>query len=118
MKIINDLSHTVVEKYGSDAFQYDLTEGFAPQGSVFLIISRRREYRVLRRGGADHQRLTGRADVLGKVLISKGDRAAVEAPTYLGAILMLNPCEPEYVRMDTDDEGLILLLKGFSEPEA
>jgi 2-aminoadipate transaminase len=41
------------------------------------------------------------------VLISKGDRIAVEAPTYLGAIQAFNPYEPEYIRLDTDDDGLV-----------
>jgi 2-aminoadipate transaminase len=46
-------------------------------------------------------------DAIGKVLISKGDRVAVEAPTYLGALQAFTPYEPDYVRMDTDDDGLI-----------
>jgi 2-aminoadipate transaminase len=32
---------------------------------------------------------------------------AVEAPTYLGALQAFNPYQPEYVRMDTDEDGLI-----------
>jgi 2-aminoadipate transaminase len=32
---------------------------------------------------------------------------AVEAPTYLGALQAFTPYEPEYVRMDTDEDGLI-----------
>ena len=46
-------------------------------------------------------------DAIGKVLISKGDKVAVEAPTYLGALQAFTPYEPQYVRLDTDDEGLI-----------
>lgn len=49
----------------------------------------------------------GVLDAIGKVLISKGDQVAVEAPTYLGALQAFTPYEPEYVRMDTDDDGLI-----------
>ena len=32
---------------------------------------------------------------------------AVEAPTYLGAIQAFNPYEPRYIRLATDDDGLI-----------
>jgi 2-aminoadipate transaminase len=46
-------------------------------------------------------------DALGRVLISPGDKVAVEAPTYLGALQAFNPYEPDYVCMDTDDDGLI-----------
>ncbi len=49
----------------------------------------------------------GVLDGLGKILISKGDKIAVEAPTYLGAISAFDPYEPEYIRMETDENGLI-----------
>jgi len=49
----------------------------------------------------------GVLDALGKVLISKGDTVAVEAPTYLGALQAFTPYEPQYARLDTDDNGLI-----------
>jgi 2-aminoadipate transaminase len=49
----------------------------------------------------------GVLDAIGMVLISKGDRIAVEAPTYLGALQAFNPYEPEYIRLDTDDDGLV-----------
>ncbi len=107
MKIINDLSHAVMEKYGSAAFQYDLTEGFGPLRAVLSDYLAQKEIRV----SAEEVLITsgsqGVLDAVGKVLISKGDRVAVEAPTYLGAISAFNPYEPEYVRMDTDDDGLI-----------
>ena len=31
----------------------------------------------------------------------------MEAPTYLGALQAFTPYEPEYIRLDTDDNGLI-----------
>jgi 2-aminoadipate transaminase len=46
-------------------------------------------------------------DAIGKVLISKGDAVAVEAPTYLGAIQAFNAYEPLYISLETDDEGLM-----------
>ncbi len=107
MTIINELSHTVVEKYGSAAFQYDLTEGFSPLRAVLSDYLEHKGIQV----SAEEVLITsgsqGVLDAVGKVLISKGDRVAVEAPTYLGAISAFNPYEPEYVRIDTDDNGLI-----------
>ena len=41
------------------------------------------------------------------ILISKGDRVAVEAPTYLGALQAFNPYEPDYLQLETDEEGVI-----------
>jgi 2-aminoadipate transaminase len=49
----------------------------------------------------------GTLDNLGKVLIDPGDRIAVEAPTYLGALQAFTPYEPRYVQIDTDDQGML-----------
>jgi 2-aminoadipate transaminase len=49
----------------------------------------------------------GVLDGLAKVLISRGDRVAVEAPTYLGALQAFNAYEPSYVSLETDADGLI-----------
>ena len=107
LEIIGELTGRVVAKYASQAFQYDLTEGFIPLREALSGY-------LLQKGihaGVDETIIgsgsQGFLDALGKVLISPGDRVAVEAPTYLGAIQAFNPYEPEYVRMDTDDDGLI-----------
>ena len=107
MEIINDLTSGVIEKYSSHAFQYDCTEGFTPLREVLVGYLQKKGIHpsadeILIASGSQ-----GVLDAIGKVLITKGDRIAVEAPTYLGAISAFNPYEPEYVRMDTDDEGLI-----------
>jgi 2-aminoadipate transaminase len=107
MEIICDLTTTVIEKYGSAAFQYDLTEGFTPLREALVGHLERKgvcasAQEILVTSGSQ-----GILDAAGKVLLSKGDRVAVEAPTYLGAIQAFNPYEPEYVRMDTDQDGLI-----------
>jgi len=49
----------------------------------------------------------GVLDALGKNLISRGNRIAVEAPTYLGALQAFKPYGPEYVSLETDEEGII-----------
>jgi 2-aminoadipate transaminase len=97
----------VIDKYASKAFQYDPTEGFGPLREILVdyleprgIKSNKEE--ILVASGSQ-----GVLDAIGKVLISKGDKVAVEAPTYLGAIQAFTPYEPEYIRLDTDDDGLI-----------
>jgi len=107
MEIIRELTSTVLEKYDSAALQYDLTEGFVPLREVLSDYLEEKGIRA----SADEIHVAsgsqGVLDAVGKILISKGDRIAVEAPTYLGAIQAFTPYEPEYVRMDTDDDGLI-----------
>ena len=105
--IIRELTGIVIEKYASGAFQYGPTEGFWPLREALVDYLKKREIKadageILIASGSQ-----GVLDAIGKVLISRGDQVAVEAPTYLGALQAFTPYEPEYVRMDTDDEGLI-----------
>ena len=107
MDIIEELTSRVIDRYGSQAFQYDRTEGFIPLNEALVGHLANKGVQaspdeIIIASGSQ-----GFLDALGKVVISKGDRVAVEAPTYLGAIQAFNPYEPQYVRMDTDDDGLI-----------
>lgn len=107
MDIMSELAEKVMRKYGAQAFQYDFTEGFTPLREAAVphlerkgVITKPEE--VLIASGSQ-----GVLDAVGKVLISKGDKIAVEAPTYLGALQAFAPYEPTYVTMATDDDGLI-----------
>jgi 2-aminoadipate transaminase len=107
LEIIQELTEIVVEKYASGAFQYGPTEGFWPLREALADYLKKRDINagvgeILIASGSQ-----GVLDAIGKVLISQGDQVAVEAPTYLGALQAFTPYEPEYVRMDTDDDGLI-----------
>jgi len=107
IEIIRELTEIVIDKYASGAFQYGPTEGFWPLREALADYLKNREINA---GAGDILIASGSQgvlDAIGKILISKGDRVAVEAPTYLGALQAFTPYEPEYVRMDTDDDGLI-----------
>jgi len=107
IEIIRELTEIVIDKYASGAFQYGPTEGFWPLREALADYLKNSEINA---GAGDILIASGSQGVLdavGKILISKGDRVAVEAPTYLGALQAFTPYEPEYVRMDTDDDGLI-----------
>jgi 2-aminoadipate transaminase len=45
-------------------------------------------------------------DLIAKILIDKGSRVLVEAPTYLGALQAFTPMEPEFVSVASDAEGI------------
>jgi len=107
MQHINKLTQQVLEKYGSTALQYGTTEGFMPLREALVeyfkglgITSTAEEINITT--GSQ-----GVLDSLAKIFISPGDPLAVEAPTYLGAIQAFNPYEPNYVQMETDEDGLI-----------
>lgn len=107
MEIMGKLTSAVLEKYSSSALQYDPTEGFTPLREVLVNYLKRKEIKSTANDILIGTGSQGVLDSIGKVLISKGDRVAVEAPTYLGALQAFNSYEPEYIRMDTDDNGLI-----------
>jgi 2-aminoadipate transaminase len=107
MAIMKELTERVITKYGPSAFQYDLTEGFLPLREALSGYLAKKGLTA----SADEIRVTsgsqGGLVELGMILITKGDAVAVEAPTYLGAISAFNPYEPRYLKIDTDDDGLI-----------
>jgi 2-aminoadipate transaminase len=81
LEIIKELTANVIKKYSSRAFQYDLTEGFLPLREALT------GYLAGKGIQADASDLLvssgsqGALDGLGKILISRGDYIAVEAPT-------------------------------------
>ncbi|MBU0973723.1 MAG: PLP-dependent aminotransferase family protein [Proteobacteria bacterium] len=107
MDIIQTLTQQVLEKYKSSAFQYDLTEGFFPLREQISILLGERGINI----PPDAVHITsgsqGVLDAIAKLTISKGDKIALESPTYLGALSAFNPYEPCYVPMEMDDEGLV-----------
>jgi 2-aminoadipate transaminase len=107
LEIMEELVSKVFSKYGANSLQYDRTEGFIPFIEALVPFLEKKQVRT----SADRILISsgsqGVLDALGRVLISPGDNVAVESPTYLGALQAFNPYEPNYVCMDTDDEGLI-----------
>ncbi|MCG8640618.1 MAG: PLP-dependent aminotransferase family protein [Desulfobacterales bacterium] len=107
MQIFSRITQQVLDTYASSALQYDLTEGFLPlREQVSTLLASRG---ITASADAVHicSGSQGVLDGIAKLLISKGDKIALEAPTYLGAISAFNPYEPEYIPMDMDDHGLI-----------
>lgn len=107
MEKIQELTDNVFTKYGSKAFQYDLSEGFTPLREAMATYLGKRGIRVSAEQVLIQSGSQGALDSLCKVLVSKGDKIAVEAPTYLGAIQAFKPYEPQFIRMEMDEDGLI-----------
>ena len=107
LEIMQELVERVFAKYGAQSLQYDRTEGFIPFIEALVPFLEKKQIRVSAEEILVTSGSQGVLDAVGRILISPGDKVAVESPTYLGALQAFNPCEPEYVCMDTDDEGLI-----------
>ncbi|HRW08242.1 MAG TPA: PLP-dependent aminotransferase family protein [Caldilineaceae bacterium] len=107
LDLMPTLLEVVLRNHGSTALQYDATEGFAPLRAALVAYLAEKGVastadEVLVFSGSQ-----GVLDALGKILISPGDKVAVEAPTYLGALSAFNPYEPTYVQIATDAAGLL-----------
>lgn len=98
-----------ISQYGSSLFQYATTEGYLPL----------REYiaaRYQQRFGLDYEPediliTTGSQqalDLIGKVLLNKGDGVVIEEPGYLGAIQAFCLCEPAFFPVTLEEDGLNL----------
>ncbi len=97
----------VLATSGKTALQYGPTDGFPPL----------REYVAdsLSKGGStiapDQVLMVSGSqqglDLLGKVLLDEGSKALVESPSYLGALQAFSVYRPDFVSVDTDDNGLL-----------
>jgi len=104
---LGHIFETVMDKYGPKALQYDATEGFMPlreavaQGVKSRGIEAKAEDVLIYSGSQSA------IDICGKMLISANDLVACEDPTYLGALSAFAPYEPQYVRLESDAQGLL-----------
>ena len=103
--IIAGLTEIVLKKYGTAALQYGPSEGFPPLRQAIAQFLATKGLAVSPRDILVTSGSQGALDAVGKILINKGDKVAVESPTYLGALHAFNPYEPEYLSLETDEEG-------------
>jgi 2-aminoadipate transaminase len=99
--------HKVLAEHGPMALQYSTTEGYQPLREMLARnlardgISARPENILITAGS--QQAL----DLVGKLLINRGDRVLVEAPTYLGALQAFNVFGAQYLSIPVDDDGML-----------
>ncbi len=96
----------VLESNGPASLQYSSTEGYKPLRE--LIASSMRRYGIL--AGPENVLITSGSqqalDLIAKLLINRGDRILVEAPTYLGALQAFNVFGADYVSAPIDENGV------------
>ena len=97
---------TVIAKEGKHALQYSMVEG---EIALRREIARREtqkgiptEYEQVQIVSGSQQAL----DLIARIFIDKGDKVLVESPTYMGALQAFDLCEPTYVSMPCDAQGL------------
>src|SRR5512137_1619777 len=87
----------VLKENGAQALQYGPSEGYRPLRELIVQLSQRYGIDIT----PDNILITSGSqqalDLLGKILINRGDRILVESPTYLGALQAWNAYGAEYV---------------------
>ncbi|HEX9027603.1 MAG TPA: aminotransferase class I/II-fold pyridoxal phosphate-dependent enzyme, partial [Anaerolineales bacterium] len=87
----------VLKDSGPQALQYGTTEGFLPLREMIARHTARFNLEIT----PDNILITSGSqqalDLLGRILINRGDRILVESPTYLGALQAWNAYGAEYV---------------------
>ena len=96
----------VLQDQGPEALQYSATEGYLPLREVIAANTARygilaKPENVLITSGSQQA-----LDLVGKLLINRGDRVLVEAPTYLGALQAFTVYGADYVSVPVDHDGL------------
>lgn len=107
LELIAELNGRVLATYAADALQYGLTEGFPPLREALAARLAGQGVPVSSEDVLITSGSQGVLDAIGKVLLSPGDRVAVESPTYLGALQAFTPYEPDYLSIACDDNGLL-----------
>lgn len=97
----------VVKTYGSDVFQYSVTAGL-PQLRQYIAGRYNRifgltltEDNIIITTGSQQA-----LDLIGKVLLDKGDGVVVERPTYLAALQAFSMQQPVFYSVELTEEGM------------
>lgn len=97
----------VVKTYGSSVFQYSVTTGL-PELRQYIADRYNRIFGLALT--VDHVIITTGSqqalDLIGKVLLDKGDGVIVEKPTYLAAIQAFSMQQPVFYPVDLTEEGM------------
>ncbi|SFV08224.1 aminotransferase-like domain-containing protein [Pseudoduganella namucuonensis] len=107
VEIMKEAFDKVLSDSGKVALQYGPTDGYLPlrqwiadslsTGGAKIVPEQ-----VLMVSGSQQA-----LDLLGKVLIDEGSKVLVETPSYLGALQAFSVYRPNFVSVDTDDDGLV-----------
>jgi len=107
VKRFEEACHKVLTEQGAQALQYGATEGYEPLRE--MIAANLARYGIFAK--AENVLITSGSqqalDLIGKLLINRGDRIVLEAPTYLGALQAFNVYGAQYVPIPVDEDGLI-----------
>jgi len=99
----------VLEESGRVALQYTSTDGWP---RLREQIAERMEKKNNIHTDAAHILMTSGSqqglDYSSRVFVNPGDVIIIESPSYLGALNAFKACQPKFVEIPTDDDGMIM----------
>ena len=104
---LNDVYRVAIEEQGKQSLQYTVSDGDPKlREQLSLRVSRKgtpcSTENVLILQGSQQG-----LDLVAKMLVDPDDIIVTESPTFLGALIAFNPCQPRYVGIPLDDGGMI-----------
>ena len=106
---IKAATDAVLDEQGKVALQYSSTNGFE---HFRQQIADRMEAKLNIKTSADNILVTSGSqqglDYSARVFCDKGDVVIIESPSYLGALNAFKACEPNFVAIPTDGDGMIM----------
>ncbi len=100
---------TVLKENGQEALQYGTTEG-VPRLREQIVERMKAKNNIIT--DIDHILMTsGSQEGLAfsaQVFLNKGDVVLMESPSYLGAINAFRTCEPDFIDIPTDSDGMLM----------
>jgi len=104
---IREACERVIRDHGAVAFQYGSTDGYKPLREMIQRHTARYGINVSPENILVTSGSQQALDLLGKILINRGDRILVESPTYLGALQAWASYGAEYVTVPMDKDGMV-----------
>ena len=106
---IKAATDAVLNEAGQVALQYSSTNGFE---HFRQQIADRMEAKLNIKTSADNILVTSGSqqglDYSARVFVNPGDTVIIESPSYLGALNAFKACEPNFVAIPTDGDGMIM----------
>ncbi len=106
---MKEASMKTLDEMGRAALQYSTTEGFVPLREK--IVARMKAKNNIDTD-VDHVLVTSGSqqglDFSARVFLNKDDVVLLESPSYLGAVNAFKACEPKFIEVPTDNNGMIM----------
>ncbi len=103
---LNEVYQTAILQNGAQALQYTVSDGDPKLRAQIAARSSRKGTSCTVDNILILQGSQQGLDLVAKMLVDPGDTIVTESPTFLGAMIAFNPCQPRYVGIPMDEHGM------------